>query len=170
MPNGIFRWGRCTRATRHSKFNIQNSLSSDVPLKALYQELILQHYRSPRNKGELEGADVEVAMNNPVCGDEITLRLAMEGERIRAARYTGQGCAISQASASMMAQLLEGKTLSEADEIAARFTAMMHGDEEAGRDRALGDLRALAGVSRFPVRVKCALLAWNALQEAEKRL
>jgi nitrogen fixation protein NifU and related proteins len=143
---------------------------SNPPLNSLYQELILQHYRQPKNRGTLESPDVEVAMYNPVCGDEITLQLAVEGEAIRAARFNGQGCAISQASASMMAHLLEGKTLAEADELTARFTRMMHGDEEAARDRSLGDLRALAGVSKFPVRVKCALLAWNALQEAEKRL
>lgn len=143
---------------------------SNPPLNALYQELILQHYRQPKNRGTLEAPDVEVAMHNPVCGDEITLQLQVEGDTIRAARFSGQGCAISQASASMMAHLLEGKTLTEADAAAARFTEMMHGSEEAARDRSLGDLRALAGVSRFPVRVKCALLAWNALQEAEKRL
>jgi nitrogen fixation NifU-like protein len=143
---------------------------ADPPLKSLYQELILQHYRSPRNRGELDAPDVEIAMRNPVCGDEITLQLRIRDDRIEKARFHGQGCSISQASASMMTQLLEGKSLAEADAAAARFTEMMHGSEEAARDRALGDLRALAGVSRFPARVKCALLAWNALQEAEKEL
>lgn len=137
-------------------------------LESLYQELILQHYRNPRNHGKLEEADVEIRMRNPVCGDDITLQLRVRGERIEAARFHGQGCSISQASASMMAQLLEGRSLEEADALAARFTEMMHGSEEAARDRSLGDLRALAGVSKFPVRIKCALLAWNALQEAGK--
>ncbi len=139
-------------------------------LESLYQELILQHYRRPRNHGMLEEADVEIRMRNPVCGDDITLQLRVRDERIEAARFHGQGCSISQASASMMAQLLEGRSLEAADALAARFTEMMHGSEEAARDPALGDLRALAGVSKFPVRIKCALLAWNALQEAEERV
>ncbi len=139
-------------------------------LQALYQELILQHYRNPRNRGDLDTADVEIAMNNPVCGDEITLRLQMDGPAIGRARFTGHGCSISQASASMMAQQIEGKTLAEIRELAALFTRLMHGDPEAATDRRLGDLRALAGVARFPVRVKCALLAWNALSEADKAL
>lgn len=143
---------------------------TDPPLKSLYQELILQHYRKPRNRGELEDPDAEIAMNNPVCGDEITLRLRVRDGLIEAARFMGQGCSISQASASMMTQLVQGRSLEEAHAIAARFLEMMHGDEGAARDRALGDSRALAGVSRFPVRVKCALLPWNALEEAEKRL
>lgn len=137
-------------------------------LQALYQELILQHYRHPRNRGELEAADVEIAMNNPVCGDEITLRLEMDGPVIARARFTGHGCSISQASASMMAQQIEGMTLAETRDLGALFTRLMHGDGEAATDRRLGDLRALAGVARFPVRVKCALLAWNALDEADK--
>jgi nitrogen fixation protein NifU and related proteins len=143
---------------------------ANPPLNALYQELILQHYRKPRNRGTLENPSAEVAMHNPVCGDEITLQIRVDDGRIEAVRFSGQGCAISQASASMMAQLLEGKTIEEANTLGARFTRMMHGDEEAAGDRSLGDLRALAGVAKFPVRVKCALLAWNALQEAEKGL
>lgn len=139
-------------------------------LQSLYQELILQHYRNPRNRGELQSPNVEIAMNNPVCGDEITLRLRVADQRIVDARFTGHGCSISQASASMMAQQIEGKSLAEVRELARRFTQMMHGDEEAARDRELGDLRALAGVAKFPVRIKCALLAWNALDEADQAL
>jgi nitrogen fixation protein NifU and related proteins len=143
---------------------------STPPLQSLYQQVILEHYRRPRGRGELPDADVEVHMNNPTCGDEIVLQLKVEADRIEAVRFRGQGCSISQAAASMMSQLLEGRSLREADALAERFTEMMHGSEEAARDKELGDLRALAGVSKFPVRVKCALLAWNALQEAEKRL
>jgi nitrogen fixation protein NifU and related proteins len=143
-------------------------MSSDLPLKSLYQELILQHYRRPKNRGTLDVPTAEISMNNPVCGDEITLQLGIEDGTIAAARFSGQGCAISQASASMMAHLLEGKTVAEAAALQARFTRMMHGDEEAAKDRDLGDLRALAGVSKFPARVKCALLAWNALEEATR--
>jgi nitrogen fixation protein NifU and related proteins len=141
-----------------------------MSLQSLYQELILQHYRKPKKRGGLEGADVEIAMNNPLCGDEITLRLRVEGDRIEAVRFEGHGCSISQASASMMADQLEGKSLEEAHALTGRFTEMMHGNPEAASDRGLGDLRALAGVAKFPVRIKCALLAWNALQEAEKEL
>jgi nitrogen fixation protein NifU and related proteins len=140
-----------------------------MDLNSLYQELILQHYRKPRNRGSLEAPDAEIHMNNPVCGDEIVLHLRLSGDRIEAVRFQGQGCSISQASASMMAQKVEGMSVPEARALAARFLEMMHGSAEAARDRELGDLRALAGVAKFPVRVKCALLAWNALEEAEKR-
>ncbi len=139
-------------------------------LQTLYQELILQHYRSPRNRGELDSPSVEISMNNPVCGDEITLQLEVAGEIVSSVRFRGQGCSISQASASMMTQQLEGKSLAEARALAELFTRLMHGDPDAAADRTLGDLRALAGVAKFPARVKCALLAWNALSEAEKAL
>jgi len=135
-------------------------------LNSLYQQLILEHYRSPRNRGVMEDAHAEVHMRNPTCGDEITLQLRVEDGRITRVTHTGQGCSISQASVSMMSHLLEGTAVEEAEGIAGRFTAMMHGDEEVARDRSMGDLRALAGVSKFPVRVKCALLGFDALQEA----
>ncbi len=141
-----------------------------MSMQSLYQELILQHYRSPKNRGVLASPTVEISMNNPVCGDEITLQLEVEGDRVIAARFSGQGCSISQASASMMAHQLEGKSLPEARQLAALFLRMMHGDESAAADRSLGDLRALAGVAKFPVRVKCALLPWNALSEADKAM
>lgn len=139
-------------------------------LQTLYQELILQHYRNPRNRGKLDSPSVEISMNNPVCGDEITLQLEVVDGVVSAVRFSGQGCSISQASASMMTQQLEGKSLAEARALAELFTRLMHGDAQAAGDRALGDLRALAGVAKFPVRIKCALLAWNALSEAEKAL
>jgi nitrogen fixation NifU-like protein len=139
------------------------------PLNSLYQQLILEHYRSPRNKAELPDKTVEIHMRNPVCGDEIRLQLRIEDERIAEAKFLGQGCSISQAAVSMMTTLIEGRSLDEADALAERFTAMMHGDAEAARDRSMGDLRALAGVSKFPVRIKCALLGFDALQEALKK-
>jgi len=142
---------------------------SDLNLNSLYQQLILDHYRKPRNKGELPEKTVEIHMANPVCGDEIRLQLQIEGDRIVQAKHVGQGCSISQAAVSMMTNLLKEKSLSEAQGLAERFTAMMHGDEEAARDRSMGDLRALQGVSKFPVRIKCALLAFDALQEALKK-
>jgi nitrogen fixation NifU-like protein len=137
-------------------------------LNSLYQQLILEHYRSPRNKGELEDGTVEVHLNNPVCGDEIRLQLRIEDDHIADAKFVGQGCSISQAAVSMMTSLLKGASVGEAEGVAARFTDMMHGDEEAAKDKALGDLRALAGVSKFPVRIKCALLGFEALQKALK--
>ena len=142
---------------------------SDLSLSSLYQQLILDHYRKPRNKGELPDKTVEIHMANPVCGDEIRLQLRIEGETIVEAKHVGQGCSISQASVSMMTTLLQGKDLSEAEGLAERFIAMMHGDEDAAKDKTMGDLRALQGVSKFPVRIKCALLAFDALQEAIKK-
>ncbi len=138
-------------------------------LSSLYQQLILEHYRHPRNKAELDEKTVEVHMSNPVCGDEIRLQLRIESGEIIEAKFVGQGCSISQAAVSMMTTLLEGCKVDEADALARRFTEMMHGDEEAAKDRSLGDLRALQGVSKFPVRIKCALLGFDALQEALKK-
>jgi nitrogen fixation NifU-like protein len=138
-------------------------------LSSLYQQLILEHYRNPRNKSELEEKSVEIHMANPVCGDEIRLQLRIEGDEIAEAKFVGQGCSISQAAVSMMTTLLEGRTLDDAEKLSRRFTELMHGDAEAAKDRSLGDLRALQGVSKFPVRIKCALLGFDALQEAIKR-
>lgn len=137
-------------------------------LGGLFQELILEHYKRPRNKGSLEHATADVHMNNPVCGDEVHLYLQLDGDTITDVRFVGTGCSISQASISMMTDLLKGKTIDEALALDERFKQMMHGDEEAARDKGLRDARALAGVSRFPARVKCALLGWNALEEAVK--
>ena len=142
----------------------------DTPqLNSLYQQLILEHYRNPRNKSELEEKTVEVHLANPVCGDEIRLQLRIEGDHIAEAKFVGQGCSISQAAVSMMTSLLKGRSLADADGVAKRFTQMMHGDQDAAKDKALGDLRALQGVSKFPVRIKCALLGFDALQEALKK-
>jgi nitrogen fixation NifU-like protein len=135
-------------------------------MSSLYQQLILDHYRKPRNKSELADATASVHMRNPVCGDEIRLQLKVRDGVIEAANFTGQGCSISQASVSMMTGLLKGKTVTEAVELAGKFTDMMHGSEAPSKDRAMGDLRALQGVSKFPVRIKCALLGFDALQEA----
>lgn len=142
---------------------------SELNLTSLYQQLILDHYRNPRNKGDLPDKTVEIHVANPVCGDEIRLQLRIEDDRILEARHVGQGCSISQAAVSMMTSLIKGKALSDAEGLARRFTDMMHGDEEPARDKAMGDLRALQGVSKFPVRIKCALLAFDALQEAIKK-
>jgi len=141
-------------------------MPADDALNALYQEVLLDHYRRPRNKGQLPEYDVCVEKKNPLCGDEITLQIDFDGDRVSDVKFTGQGCAISQASASMMTQALKGRSRAEVEAIARRFTEMIHGDDAAARDAALGDLRALAGVSRLPVRLKCAMLAWGAFAEA----
>ena len=138
-------------------------------IAALYQEMILDHYRRPRNKGTLERADAVAEMKNPLCGDEITVQLAFDANGVGDLRFSGRGCAISQASASMMTQLVKGKGAEEIDTLRNRFREMMLGDSSAVTDEKLGSLRALSGVARFPARVKCALLAWNALETALSR-
>lgn len=142
---------------------------ADASLTALYQDIILDHYRRPRNKGALEGATVSVPMRNPLCGDEITLELAMDGDRVADVRFTGRGCSISQASTSMMTEMVKGRRATEIGEIGRKFRAMVMGDAAMADDTALGKARALAGVARFPARVKCALLAWNALESGISR-
>ncbi len=139
---------------------------SAAEIGALYQELILDHYRRPRNKGTLEKADASVDVKNPLCGDEIGLQVAFDGDSVCDLKFSGRGCSISQASASMMTQLVKGKSTEEIDAIRKQFRDLMLGTPSAADESQLGPLRALSGVSRFPARVKCALLAWNALESA----
>ena len=134
-------------------------------LTDLFQEVILDHYRRPRNRGPLEDATHAVTMNNPRCGDVITLSLVVQGDRIERARFEGRGCSISQASASMMTERLEGARIDEARDLSRTFASLLHGDRDREGDETLGDLRALGGVSKFPVRIKCALLGFNCLDE-----
>ena len=143
-----------------------SSPKTSAEIGALYQEMILDHYRRPRNKGALENADATVEMKNPLCGDEITLQVVFEGDSVCDLRFSGRGCSISQASASMMTQLVKGKTTEEIDAIWNQFRGLVLGNAPAADDTQLGSLRALSGVARFPARVKCALLAWYALEEA----
>ena len=138
-------------------------------IQGLYQEMILDHYRRPRNKGDIPDADETVIMKNPLCGDEITVQLRYDGDAIADIGFTGRGCSISQASASMMTQLVKGKHLEEIESLRGQFRDMVMGTENAADDSSLGSLRALGGVSKFPARVKCALLAWDALSEGVKR-
>ena len=137
----------------------------DTELGQLYQEVVLEHYRSPRNKGDLADSTHRITMNNPLCGDVIEVLLKVQAGRIVEIGFEGKGCSISLASASMMTDRLKGRTVDEAMALDASFTRMLHGDAAAAGNAELGDLRALAGVSKFPVRVKCALLAWNCLEE-----
>jgi nitrogen fixation NifU-like protein len=135
-------------------------------LSALYQEMILDHYRKPRNKGTMENADRSVEMRNPLCGDEIDLQVAFGAGEIADVKFTGRGCSISQASASMMTQLVKGKSTDEVEALRQKFRAMVMGNQSLADDTSLGSLRSLVGVSKFPARVKCALLAWDALKKA----
>jgi nitrogen fixation NifU-like protein len=134
-------------------------------LDSLYRELILDHYRSPRGRAALERPDVHNQGYNPVCGDEVRLALQFAGGRIGAVQVQTRGCSISVASGSMLAELLPGKSRAEVEALAQAFLKLMHGaSPPAGIE--LGDLEALEGVSKFPVRVKCALLAWMTLRDA----
>lgn len=139
---------------------------SSARSEAIYQELILDHYRSPRNRSVLDDADVLVTHRNPLCGDELVVYLALDGTTVREARFTGQGCAISQAAASMLTGALRGGSMDDARAILACYSSMMHGDAASTEDPTLGELRALAGVARLPARVKCALLPADAFSRA----
>jgi nitrogen fixation protein NifU and related proteins len=132
----------------------------------LYREIILDHYRSPRNRGRLSTPDVATHGSNPLCGDEIELSLAITDSHVVDVAFQGQGCSISQASASMMTECIKGKTLAQAAELFGTFKTMMT-DRNAPEPEAdeIGDLEALQGVRRYPVRVKCAILPWNVLRE-----
>lgn len=129
-------------------------------LEELYQEIILDHYRRPRNKGKVDPADVLAQEYNPLCGDEITVTARLADGKITDIKFDGHGCSISQASASLMTQKLTGKTLPEAEKFIEVFLKMMRGDTPFG-GKEMGDLKALEGVLKFPVRVKCATLAWQ---------
>jgi nitrogen fixation protein NifU and related proteins len=146
-------------------------------LEDLYREIILDHYRTPRNRGELPTPPAVVAQgHNPLCGDEITVYLQLEDDVVSDIKVGGQGCSISQSSASMMSQAIKGRTVPDVRALVRRFKGMMSieeagdgdgdGDAPESADVALGDLEALQGVVKFPVRIKCATLAWNTLLEA----
>ncbi len=135
-------------------------------LRDLYQEVILEHSKAPRNYRELQDADHKAEGYNPLCGDRFTIYLEMEGDRIRDIAFKGSGCAISKASASMMTQSLKGKTRAEADELFKNFHRVVTGQAENGDVDQLGKLAAFSGVSEFPLRVKCATLAWHTLEAA----
>jgi len=137
----------------------------EAELDELYREIILDHYRNPRHRGSLATPTAVHEGLNPLCGDEVTVELLVEGGRISDAAYNGSGCSISQSSASMMTEAISGKTLDEVRRLKDGFTAMMRGEEGIDPE-SLGDLEALSGVRKFPVRVKCATLAWHTLEEA----
>jgi nitrogen fixation NifU-like protein len=140
-------------------------------LEDLYREIILDHYRTPRNRGELASPPAVVAQgHNPLCGDEITVYLQVDGGTVTDVKVGGQGCSISQSSASMMSQAIKERSVDEVRALVRRFKGMMSIEDTVeaadGDAVALGDLEALQGVVKFPVRIKCATLAWNTLLEA----
>ncbi|RKP54175.1 SUF system NifU family Fe-S cluster assembly protein [Cohnella endophytica] len=132
-------------------------------LDDLYRRVIMDHYKTPRNRGELEQDSVTVNLNNPTCGDRISLQLQLEDNIVRNVKFTGEGCSISMSSASMMTEAVMGKTSEEALELADKFSAMMKGETVDFED--YEDVEALSGVNKFPARIKCATLAWNALRK-----
>lgn len=139
-------------------------MSSELELDELYRELILDHYKRPHHREKLEQPDVRAEGFNPLCGDELEMELSFEGDRLSAIGVRGRGCSISQASASMMSDVVEGRSAAEIRDLTQAFTAMLtqpdgHVPEE------LGDLEALQGVAKYAVRVKCATLAWHTLGE-----
>ena len=135
-------------------------------LDELYEEIILDHYRNPRNNEELKDPDVEIEADNPFCGDEVKIQINFQNGRVGQIGVTGRGCAISQSSASLLSELAEGRTPGEMSHTTDLVRRMMRDetltDEELDE---LGDLEALRGVRKYPVRIKCALLPWAALQD-----
>lgn len=144
-----------------------------MALEELYREVILDHYRNPRNRGHLESPDAVAQGVNPLCGDEINLELSISDGVVTDVAVEGQGCSISQSSASMMTEAVKGKSREEIEEMVSKFRTMMSIEEsdDTGLDperpgSVLGDIEALQGVRQYPVRIKCASLAWNTLMEA----
>ncbi|CAB4765103.1 MAG: SUF system NifU family Fe-S cluster assembly protein [Actinobacteria bacterium] len=138
-------------------------------LEDLYREIILDHYRTPRNRGELDPPALSADGHNPLCGDEIRISVAVQDGVVTDVRFSGSGCSISQSSASMMTSAIKGKPVEQVKSIVRRFKQMMTIDEEDSEiDESinLGDLEALQGVVKFPVRIKCATLGWNTLLDA----
>ena len=128
----------------------------------------MDHYKNPRNKGSLEENSVTIDMNNPTCGDRIHLTLKLNDGIVEDAKFDGEGCSISMSSASMMTQIVKGKKLDEALELAGIFSKMMIGEEIDSDKYDLGDVEALQGVAKFPARIKCATLAWKAMEKGVK--
>ncbi len=130
-------------------------------MRELYTQVIMDHYKNPRNRGELEDADLEEHLLNPLCGDEVTVYAAFDGEKVADVKFSGRGCSISQASASMMTERLRGKSREEAEAEISAFKKAMVGEKELPET---DDLAALKGVINYPSRIKCATLAWTAFQ------
>ncbi|WP_077307825.1 Fe-S cluster assembly sulfur transfer protein SufU [Terribacillus halophilus] len=138
-------------------------------LDTLYRQVIMDHYKHPRNRGKLEGDALVVDMNNPTCGDRIQLQLEVEDGKVKDAKFDGEGCSISMSSASMMTQAVKGKAVEDALRMSELFSDMMLGKEIDPGDLELGDIEALQGVAKFPARIKCATLAWKAMEQGVEK-
>jgi nitrogen fixation NifU-like protein len=134
-----------------------------MQLDDLYRRVIMDHYKNPRNRGTMDEGAVTINLNNPTCGDRISLQLQVEDGVVTNAKYTGEGCSISMSSASMMTEAVKGKSFQQALEMAERFSCLMKGEDVEFQENE--DIEALSGVNKFPARIKCATLAWNALRK-----
>lgn len=141
---------------------------SHFNLDTLYRQVIMDHYKHPRNRGTFEDESLTVEMNNPTCGDRIFLQFKLDGDVVEDVRFTGEGCSISLASASMMTQAIKGKKIDEALQMSENFSKMMLGQEVDIEAFGLEDIEALQGVANFPARIKCATLAWKAMEKVNK--
>ncbi|SDK07350.1 Fe-S cluster assembly sulfur transfer protein SufU [Sediminibacillus albus] len=134
-------------------------------LDTLYRQVIMDHYKNPRNRGTLADDALTIDMNNPTCGDRIQVHLQVDDGIVQDAKFEGEGCSISLSSASMMTQAIKGKAVDDALKMSKMFSGMMLGEEMENEDLDLGDIEALQGVSKFPARIKCATLAWKAMEK-----
>lgn len=141
---------------------------SSINLDTLYRQVIMDHYKHPRNRGTFSDDTLTVEMNNPTCGDRIFLQFKIEDGIVKDVKFTGEGCSISLASASMMTQAIKGKEFTQALELSKLFSDMMLGKDVDIDAFGLEDIEALQGVSNFPARIKCATLAWKAMEKANE--
>jgi nitrogen fixation NifU-like protein len=137
-------------------------------LDNLYRQVIMDHYKNPRNKGVLDEGSLTVNMNNPTCGDRIQLTMKVEGGKVSDAKFEGEGCSISMSSASMMTQAIKGRSVEDALKLSKIFSDIMQGNDYDEDELDLGDIEALQGVAKFPARIKCATLAWKAMEKGLK--
>ncbi len=133
-------------------------------LDTLYRQVIMDHYKNPRNKGLLEDGNISIDMNNPTCGDRIQIQMKIEDGKVSAVKFDGDGCSISMSSASMMTQAIKGQPIEIALKLSKTFSDIMQG-KEYDDSIDLGDIEALQGVAKFPARIKCATLAWKAMEK-----
>ncbi|MFB1051179.1 Fe-S cluster assembly sulfur transfer protein SufU [Paraliobacillus sp. JSM ZJ581] len=134
-------------------------------LDTLYRQVIMDHYKNPRNRGSFDEESLTINMNNPTCGDRIQLHLLVEDDIVKDAKFEGEGCSISLSSASMMTQAIKGKSTEDALHMSKVFSEMMLGNDVDTEDMDLGDIEALQGVAKFPARIKCATLSWKAMEK-----
>lgn len=137
-------------------------------LDTLYRQVIMDHYKKPRNKGILDDSSLTIDMNNPTCGDRIRLTMKVEDGKVKDVKFDGEGCSISMSSASMMTEAIKGKDVDTALKLSHIFSEMVQGKDYDEDNLDLGDIEALQGVSKFPARIKCATLAWKAVEKGLK--